>query len=75
MGWMPTVAVKQIMECVPGPVLAWMAIGGIMYTLGTWFLARDERVPFFHAVWHVFVIAGSACHYYAVLRYVAPWES
>jgi hemolysin III len=75
LGWMPTVAVKQIMECVPGPVLAWMALGGMLYTLGTWFLARDERVPFFHAVWHVFVIAGSACHYYAVIRYVAPWES
>jgi hemolysin III len=36
---------------------------------------RDERVPFFHAVWHVFVIAGSACHYYAVMRFVVPWPS
>ena len=38
--------------------------------IGTLFLARDERVPFFHAAWHLFVIAGSACHFAAVWLYV-----
>lgn len=73
LGWMPVVAIKPIVELVPGPALWWMAAGGVCYTVGTLFLMRDERVPFFHAVWHLFVVAGSACHYYAVLRYVVPW--
>jgi hemolysin III len=73
LGWMPVVAVKPIVELMPPAALAWMIAGGLFYTLGTLFLLRDERVPFFHAIWHLFVIAGSACHYYAVLRYVVPW--
>jgi hemolysin III len=72
-GWLPLVAVKPILEIAPGGALAWMLAGGLFYTAGTLFLARDDRVPIFHAVWHVFVIAGSACHYYAMWRFVVPW--
>lgn len=75
LGWMPVVAVKPIVELMPSAALAWIVAGGLCYTIGTLFLLRDERVPFFHAIWHLFVIAGSACHYYAVLRYVVPWPS
>ena len=50
--------------------LAWILAGGLFYTLGTLFLLRDDRVPFFHATWHLFVIAGSACHYFAVWGFV-----
>ncbi len=75
LGWLPVTAIKPILEAVPHAALLWMAAGGIFYTLGTWFLMRDERVPHFHAVWHLFVIAGSACHYYAVMRYVVPWPA
>jgi hemolysin III len=75
LGWMPVLAVKPMVELMPGPALAWIVAGGLFYTVGTVFLLRDERVPFFHAVWHLFVIAGSACHYYAVLRYVVPWPT
>lgn len=67
LGWLPVVAIKPILEIVPGHVLGWMAAGGLLYTLGVYFLIRDGRVPYYHAAWHVFVIAGSACHYYAVL--------
>jgi hemolysin III len=69
---MPTIAIKPILEVVPGGVLAWLLAGGLLYTVGTLFLMRDERVPFFHAIWHVFVIAASACHYVAVLQLIAP---
>jgi hemolysin III len=67
LGWLPIVAIKPIVQIVPSAVLWWVLAGGILYTIGTLFLLKDDRVPYFHAAWHVFVIAGSACHYYAVL--------
>ncbi len=67
LGWLPVLAIKPIVEVVPGHILAWVALGGLFYTVGTVFLMRDDKVPFFHAAWHVLVIGGSACHYYAVL--------
>ncbi len=67
LGWLPIVAIKPIVEIVPAHVLGWIALGGVCYTVGTIFLMRDDRVPYFHAAWHVMVMAGSACHYYAVL--------
>jgi hemolysin III len=72
LGWLPVIAIRPIVAAMPGVALAWIVAGGIFYTLGTLFLMRDERVPLFHAVWHLFVIAGSACHYVAVLRFVMP---
>ncbi len=67
LGWLPVVAIKPIVEIVPVAVLGWVVAGGLLYMLGTLFLMRDERVPYFHAAWHVMVFAGSACHYYAIL--------
>jgi hemolysin III len=49
----------------------WIAAGGLFYTLGIVFFAND-RLRYFHALWHVFVLAGSVAHYYAVLLYVVP---
>lgn len=74
-GWLPLVAIKPIVEIAPSGALAWMLAGGLFYTTGTMFLIRDGRVPLFHAVWHVFVILGSACHYYAMWRFVVPWSA
>ena len=73
LGWMPAIAMRPIVEFMPAAAVAWVVAGGTCYTLGTLFLMRDERVPYFHAIWHVFVIAGSACHYWAVMRYMVPW--
>jgi len=72
LGWLPVVAIKPIIEIVPAEVLGWVALGGVLYTAGTWFLMRDNKVPYFHAAWHVLVIAGSACHYYAVMLLIPP---
>jgi hemolysin III len=73
LGWMPAIAMRPVADAMPGPALALIVAGGLFYTLGTLFLMRDEQVPYFHAIWHVMVIAGSACHYSAVMFYMVPW--
>lgn len=69
MGWLCIVAVKPIVEMVPTGALWWLAAGGVIYTAGTVFY-HNRRVPYSHAIWHLFVIGGSACHYLAISRYV-----
>jgi hemolysin III len=51
--------------------LIWLAAGGIFYTVGVIFYVM-KNVPYTHAVWHLFVLAGSICHFFAVLLYLAP---
>ena len=53
------------------PALVWLGVGGICYTLGTVFLVLDLQRYHFHAIWHVWVIGGSACHFVSVLFFVA----
>jgi hemolysin III len=70
MGWAALVAVAPLLDAL-GPVgFAWVAAGGLFYTLGIVFYALDTRLTHAHAVWHLFVLAGSAAHYYAILHYV-----
>ena len=69
MGWLPVAALKPMVGVMPGGLLWWMFYGGVCYTLGTLVLQRDERVPYFHALWHVLVIAGSACHFWGIYQY------
>lgn len=66
MGWLVVVAVKPLLAAVPWPGLAWLAAGGLLYTGGIAFYAA-KRVRYAHAVWHLFVLAGSACHFVAIL--------
>lgn len=69
MGWLCVVAAKPIIAMVPTGALWWLAAGGIIYTAGTIFY-HNRRVPYSHAIWHLFVIGGSACHYFAISRYI-----
>lgn len=69
LGWLPASCVKPMWPIVPLPLFGWMLAGGLCYTIGTIFLHRDERVPYFHAVWHLLVIAGSALHFWGILSY------
>lgn len=69
MGWLCVVAAKPIIAMVPTGALWWLAAGGIIYTVGTVFY-HNRRVPYSHAIWHLFVIGGSACHYFAISRYI-----
>ncbi|HEX4148206.1 MAG TPA: hemolysin III family protein [Pirellulales bacterium] len=71
LGWLPIMAVKPLLESVPTEALRWMLAGGLCYTFGTVFLSHDTRVKYFHAIWHLLVIAGSTCHLLAIYWYVA----
>lgn len=68
MGWLAVVAIRPLAASLPGPGLALLVAGGLLYTVGVIFFLA-ERARFSHTVWHCFVLAGSACHYVAVLRY------
>ncbi|TZF91749.1 PAQR family membrane homeostasis protein TrhA [Cognatilysobacter lacus] len=69
MGWLGIFAIRPLMHAVDAATLGWMLAGGLAYTLGTAFYLRNSRYA--HAVWHLFCVAGSVCHYVAVLRQVA----
>lgn len=66
MGWLALVAVKPMLLRVPLSGLLWLLAGGVLYTVGVVFYAW-KKVPYNHAIWHGFVLAGSTCHYFAVL--------
>ena len=65
MGWLALVAVKPMFLSVPHSGLLWLLAGGVLYTVGVVFYSW-KKVPYNHAIWHGFVIAGSTCHYFAV---------
>ena len=67
MGWLILVAAKPLWHAMTSWGLFWLAAGGVAYTAGVWFYASRRRYA--HFVWHLFVIAGTACHFIAVLRY------
>jgi hemolysin III len=70
MGWLVVVAAVPMAQRLPAVTLAWMVAGGLAYTAGTFFY--HGRRPWAHAVWHLFVMAGSACHFAAVATQVLP---
>jgi hemolysin III len=70
MGWLVVIAAPQILRVMPLPGLAWIAAGGLAYTGGVAFYAA-HRVRYAHFAWHLFVIAGTTCHFFAVLWYSA----
>lgn len=71
LGWLPAVSLWELYQRAPFEMLIWLLAGGVFYSSGTIFLRLDQKVRYLHALWHAFVIAGSICHYIAVLVYVA----
>lgn len=71
LGWMSIPLARAYMELVPSAALWWVLIGGLCYTAGTVFLVLDLRRLHFHAIWHLFVMAGSICHFCGVFLFVA----
>lgn len=71
MGWLVVIAFKQMLVTVPPGGIVWLVVGGVVYTLGVLFYAW-EKLPYNHAIWHLFVMGGSACHFFAVLFHVLP---
>ena len=69
MGWVVLIAIKPLIEATPTGALVWLTVGGLMYTGGVAFYLW-HKLPYNHAIWHLFVLAGSASHFWAVFRYV-----
>jgi hemolysin III len=70
-GWVVVFAARPLLAAIGWHGIAWLGAGGLAYTLGILFFAFD-RLRYFHATWHIFVLAGSVAHYFAILFYVVP---
>jgi hemolysin III len=71
MGWVVLIAAAPLYERMSAAGLAWLVAGGLSYTLGAAVYLFDSRIRYAHLVWHVFVIGGSACHFFAALWHAA----
>lgn len=71
MGWLALIAIQPLIAVLSWSGFAWLAAGGLVYTVGIIFYATDHKWSYGHGVWHLFVLAGSACHYLALVVYVA----
>jgi hemolysin III len=71
MGWLSVLAIKPLIAALTPAGFAWLAAGGLFYTGGIIFYALDAKLRHGHGIWHLFVLAGSASHYLAILLYVA----
>lgn len=71
MGWVIVVAIDPMLAQVPIAGLLWLLAGGLFYSVGVIFFATDSQLKYGHFIWHLFVIAGTGCHYFSVLWYAA----
>ena len=71
MGWLVLIAIDPLVTRMPPTGLYWLLAGGLAYTVGIAFFAVDWRLRYSHFIWHLFVILGTACHYFAVFLYSA----
>ena len=69
LGWIAVFFMRPVIQSVPLTAIIWMAVGGLFYTFGLAFYMWD-RLPFNHAIWHLFVVAGSVAHFFVVLFFV-----
>ena len=69
MGWLIVIAADPMLVRVPLSGLLWLVAGGVAYTVGVAFFVTDTRLRYGHFIWHLFVMAGTTCHYFAVLWY------
>jgi hemolysin III len=77
LGWLAVAGVTVLVEALPAGALFWLAAGGLVYTVGAVVYATKRPDPMpgrfgYHELWHLFVLAGSTCHFWALARYVAP---
>lgn len=69
MGWVVVIAIRPLWLHMAAGGLLWLAAGGLAYSLGVVFFVLDEKIRYSHFIWHLFVLAGTACHFFAVLFY------
>ena len=66
MGWLPLIVIGPLALTIPAPALFWLVAGGVAYTTGVLFFVNN-RLRYAHSVWHLFVLAGTSCHFLALL--------
>ena len=71
MGWLVVVAIKPLLQVLPMAGFYSLLCGGIFYTVGVVFYLHDEKVSYFHGIWHILVLLGSFSHYCTILNFVA----
>ena len=71
MGWVVVIVIEPLMARMATVGLLWLLAGGLFYTAGIVFFVTDSRIKYGHLIWHLFVLAGTVCHYFAVLWYAA----
>lgn len=71
MGWMIVFAMKKMFQTIDFGGIVWLVLGGLSYTVGTIFYLKKD-IKYFHAIWHLFVLGGSICHFFAIFLYVLP---
>lgn len=74
MGWIAAVPLPAMVRELSGTTVLWLVLGGVAYTGGTVFF-HCRRIRYSHAIWHGFVLAGSACHFLAILTHLLPAAS
>lgn len=67
MGWVAIIAIKPLYDSITLTTFILLMAGGVFYTAGTYFFVKDQ-IKYFHSIWHVFVLTGSVCHFFAVLN-------
>lgn len=70
MGWIILVVIKPLLAALPAEGVRWLLGGGLAYTVGVVFYVADSRWKYAHTVWHLFVLVGSLCHFFAILFHV-----
>lgn len=71
MGWIGLLVALPLVDAISLRGFLWLLGSGIVYTVGIVFYLYDDRYPYWHGIWHIFVLVGSALHYYAVVKFVA----
>lgn len=71
MGWTVVIAIEPLLANMTMAGLLWLLAGGLFYTVGVVFFATDSIMAYGHFIWHLFVIAGTSCHYFAIFWYAA----
>lgn len=71
MGWLIVVATKPMLDSLPVAAIIWLVLGGLFYTAGVGVFVYDEKIKHGHGIWHLFVLAGSICHFACLVGYVS----
>ncbi|MEH6530087.1 MAG: hemolysin III family protein [Photobacterium frigidiphilum] len=71
MGWLSVIVIYQLAISISTGGLVLLGLGGVIYSLGVFFYV-NKRIPYNHAIWHMFVLGGTVCHFFAIYYYVKP---